>query len=64
MARPPNCGKPLTIKLPQLFKSLSAHQGNDLGDGNNVLFATMSDPQPSSFDLEKVQRLDVGRSAQ
>ena len=26
-----------------------------------MLFAPMSDPQPSSFNLEKVQRLDVGR---
>ncbi len=30
-------GRPvLNSKLPQLFRKASAHQGNDLGDGNNA----------------------------
>ena len=31
-----NCGESLKLQLPQPTERDGAHQGNDLGDGNNV----------------------------
>ena len=43
-----NCGKFLKPLLPQPPERDGAHQGNDLGDGNNIEDATMDNLQPSA----------------
>ena len=58
-----NCGESLKLQLPQPTEKDGAHQGNDLGDGNNA--EDLGDLQPSPTGREPtdaVQRLDGGGS--
>jgi len=51
LATLPNCGKFLKFLLPRPLERGVQHQGNDLGDGNNVGNVTMDNPQPSPKSL-------------
>ena len=55
----PNCGKTLKPQLPSRRVKTVGGQVNSLGYGNNAKDVTMGDPQPISFQMDVVQRLDV-----
>ena len=54
-----NCGKTLKPQLPSRRVKTVGGQVNSLGYGNNAKDVTMGDPQPISFQMDVVQRLDV-----
>ncbi len=58
-----NCGESLKLQLPQPTERDGAHQGNDLGDGNNVEdWVTCSQVLRAAEPTDAVQRLDGGGS--
>ena len=58
-----NCGESLKLQLPQPPRKGGAHQGNNLGDGNNAEdWVTCSQLLPALKPKDAVQRLDGGGS--
>jgi hypothetical protein len=58
-----NCGESLKPQLPQPARKGGAHQGNNLGDGNNAEdWVTCSQLLPAARPKDAVQRLDGGGS--
>ena len=56
-----NCGESLKLQLPQPVERYGAHQGNDLGDGNNAEdWVTCSQILRTLWSTDAVQRLYGG----
>ena len=52
-------GKPLELELPRLVERQVQHQGNDLGDGNNVQdWVIRSQVLKPAMAMDAVQRLN------